>query len=698
MQVGNERNIPLSRTDVNLCPATGESSACRNARYLERLLANSPDAIISTDAEGRVVLFNEGAEQLLGYDAGSILGKPADILYPSTEAARAVMREMRNSGSGQVRSFEVELRHRSGERIPVMISASLLRDESGRAMGTVGYSKDLRPWIRAEREHRLLAVAIEQSDETIVITDREGVIQYTNPAFEKITGYSPGEAVGKTPRILWSGLHPPDFYREMWKTLAAGRVWKGDFVNRKKDGTLIEEEATISPVRGHDGSITHFVAVKRDVTAERRMEKRLRETYREMEALIGSLSSILITLDADFRVTLWNSTAEKVLGLRAGEVRGQFLRELDLSWEWTRMAEDLAKCRDTGTTFRLPDIRFEKTDGEKRFLGLGLTPIFSDDRSEFRGIILSGSDITEKLAARAQAAQSQKLEAIGQLAAGIAHEINTPMQFVGDNAQFLKESFEALASALSACRGLIAAAREGRSRPEEAARVEEEFARLDLDYLLEEIPNAIGQSQEGIARVVRIVRAMKEFSHPGVTEKTMVDLNHAIESTVTVARNEWKYVADVELHLDPSLPPVPCIPGEINQAILNIVVNAAHAIGQAKEERGDGGKGLITVTTLLDGKEAEIRIGDTGCGIPESARPKIFEPFFTTKGVGKGTGQGLSIAYNAIVKRHGGSIRFETETGKGTTFFLRLPLAGRETGAEDPESVPKEEPVGDLGS
>lgn len=696
MQVGSAQDLRLSRIEINVCPATGERSSCRNARYLEELLASSPDAIISTDVQGRVVLFNEGAERLLGYPAGSILGKTVDLLYPSAEAAKAVMRELRKSGCGQVHSREVELRHRSGEKIPVMFSASLLYDEAGKGMGTVGYSKDLRPRIRAEREHRLLAVAIEQSDETIVITDREGSIRYANPAFGKITGYSPHEAVGRNPRFLQSGFHSPDFYRTLWETLVAGKVWKGVLVNRKKDGTLIEEEASISPVRGADGSITHFVAVKRDVTAERRMEKQLQETYQTMETLIGSFSSILISLDRDFRVTLWNPTAEKVMGLRADEVRGFSLRELDLAWEWTRMDEDLARCRDTGSSFRLPDIRFEKTDGEQGFLGLGLTPIFSDYRSEFRGIILSGADITAKLAARAQAAQSQKLESIGQLAAGIAHEINTPMQFVGDNAQFLKESFETLASALSACRGLVAAAREGGACPEEAARVEEEIARLDLDYLLEEIPNAIGQSQEGIARVVKIVRAMKEFSHPGVTEKTRVDINHAIESTVTVARNEWKYVADVELHLDPSLPPVSCIPGEINQAILNIVVNAAHAIGQAKEERGDGGKGVITVTTLLDGEEAEIRIRDTGCGIPESARPKIFDPFFTTKGVGKGTGQGLTIAYNAIVKRHGGSVRFETGTGKGTTFILRLPLGGKETGPE-PESAPEEGPNGDGG-
>ncbi|MBI3300896.1 MAG: HAMP domain-containing histidine kinase [Deltaproteobacteria bacterium] len=174
--------------------------------------------------------------------------------------------------------------------------------------------------------------------------------------------------------------------------------------------------------------------------------------------------------------------------------------------------------------------------------------------------------------------------------------------------------------------------------------------------------------------MTKIVRAMKEFSHPGSEEKVETDLNRAIETTITVARNEWKYVAELATDLDSSLPPVPCLPGEFNQVILNLIINAAHAIAVVVSE-GSTSKGTITVSTRHDGDWAEIRVSDTGTGIPEAIRAKIFAPFFTTKEVGKGTGQGLAIAHSVIVDKHKGTIGFETEVGRGTTFIIRLPLA-----------------------
>ena len=197
--------------------------------------------------------------------------------------------------------------------------------------------------------------------------------------------------------------------------------------------------------------------------------------------------------------------------------------------------------------------------------------------------------------------------------------------------------------------------------------------RPNLDYLLAEIPKAVQQSLEGIGRVASIVRAMKEFSHPGTGQKSAVDLNHAIECTITVARNEWKYVAEVVTDFDPHLPPVPCLAGEFNQVILNLIINATHTIADVVGD-GSQGKGTITIRTRHAGQWAEIQVRDTGAGIPENIRNRIFEPFFTTKGVGKGTGQGLAISRSVIVDKHGGTLGFETQVGQGTTFTLRLPL------------------------
>lgn len=273
-----------------------------------------------------------------------------------------------------------------------------------------------------------------------------------------------------------------------------------------------------------------------------------------------------------------------------------------------------------------------------------------------------------------QLRQSQKLEAIGQLASGIAHEINTPTQYIGDNTRFLKDSFETIARLLHSHEELLKAVRTNSLTPEVVVRAEQILAASDLNFLFAEIPPAINQTLEGIDRVSKIVKAMKEFSHPGGKDKTPSNLNKAIECTVMVAKNEWKYVADLNLELDPDLPQVPCYLGEFNQCILSLVVNASHAIGDVVKQK-PGTKGLITVRTRREENHVEVRVTDTGTGIPEAVRPKIFEPFFTTKEVGKGTGQGLSIVYANIVKKHGGTVWFETETGKGTSFFLRLPMA-----------------------
>ena len=272
-----------------------------------------------------------------------------------------------------------------------------------------------------------------------------------------------------------------------------------------------------------------------------------------------------------------------------------------------------------------------------------------------------------------QLRQSQKLEAVGQLASGIAHEINTPIQYVADNTIFIRDSFESIQHILDNHVDLLNHARGGSPTPEMITRAQESLKKADLSYLSEQIPAAIRETLEGVDRVTKIVRAMKEFSHPGNKDKSAADLNHAIEVTATVARNEWKYIAELTLDLDRSLPPVPCFIGEFNQCILNLIVNASHAIADVVREK-PGSKGMITVRTCRDGDFVEVRVTDTGTGIPDAVRPHIFEPFFTTKGVGKGTGQGLSLVYGTIVKRHGGTVSFETGAGRGTTFILRLPV------------------------
>jgi signal transduction histidine kinase len=270
-------------------------------------------------------------------------------------------------------------------------------------------------------------------------------------------------------------------------------------------------------------------------------------------------------------------------------------------------------------------------------------------------------------------AQSEKMRSIGQLAAGIAHEINTPIQYVGDNIRFLKDAFEDIVGVLHSGTGLLAAARAGQMPAEMIRRLEADCERADLAYLMSEIPGAIQHALDGVERIARIVRAIKEFAHPGPDEKSAADLNAIIETTLTVARNEWKNVADLIVDFDPDLPPVPCHSADVGQVILNLVVNAAHAIEDAIR-KGLRVKGAITARTRRRGGWAEIQIGDNGVGIPEAIRSRIFDPFFTTKAIGRGTGQGLAICHAVIVEKHAGMIALDSKPGQGTTFTLRLPM------------------------
>ncbi len=268
-----------------------------------------------------------------------------------------------------------------------------------------------------------------------------------------------------------------------------------------------------------------------------------------------------------------------------------------------------------------------------------------------------------------------RLQMLGRLAQGIAHEINTPTQFIGDNTTFLRDSF---AEAFGLIGQLMAHLLEiqglGGPAGEAARRALDGMAETDLDYLGVEIPRAIHQSLEGVERISNIVSAMKNFSHPAADVKTLTDLHRAINTTILVSQNEWKYSATLSAEFDPNVPLVPCFPCEVSQVVLNLIVNAAHAIAASPARVAGGAFGKITVRTQLHPGEVEIAVADDGPGIPREIQQRIFEPFFTTKPVGKGTGQGLAIVHKIVIEHHGGWILFETGPDRGTTFRIFLPL------------------------
>jgi two-component system, NtrC family, sensor kinase len=299
------------------------------------------------------------------------------------------------------------------------------------------------------------------------------------------------------------------------------------------------------------------------------------------------------------------------------------------------------------------------------------------------GAILVSQDVTELKRTQVEYAAAQRLAAIGTLSAGIAHEINTPVQFVSDSVQFLREATADVMKVLdqlTALRRRVEAGAPDAELRAALAAIAASTEELDVEYLEERVPPAFDRCIDGLDRVAKIVRALKEFAHPAEAEMAVADLNRMVQTTLTIARSAYKDVASLETDFG-SLPPVRCFVGDINQVILNLVVNAAHAVGDAVGNTGE--LGTIKVTTRRDGDDAVISVADTGTGISESVAPRVFEPFFTTKGVGQGTGQGLSMAWATVKEKHGGEIRFTTEVGKGTTFFVRIPIAGLKRRGEE---------------
>jgi PAS domain S-box-containing protein len=442
------------------------------------------------------------------------------------------------------------------------------------------------------------------------------------------------------------------------------------------------------PLRDKENSITGAMEITYEISELVSVEDELRQSRELYQTVFESATDAFLILDTNLDIIDVNPSACNLYGYTCGEMHGMPLKDI-VHPDRRCVVEDLLG-RDPESRMVECECRHIAKDNHTIDIDVRATPFKIDDQHH---LLLAVRDITEKnqiekdrRAYEAQMRNDQKLRSIGELAAGIAHEINTPTQYVGDNTRFLQDSFGELSTVIDACRELLPAVKSGTVTDELVEKVEKAITETDLDFLADEIPQAITQSLEGIERVANIVRAMKEFSHPGGDNKIPIDINKAIENTITIARNEWKYVSDVELDLDESGPYINGYPADLNQALLNLVTNAAHAIGEKLGEDSTE-KGKITISTHKNNERVEIRINDTGTGIPEEIRDRVFEPFFTTKPVGKGTGQGLMITYDVVVNKHSGKLTFDSEVGVGTTFILEFPMGEESACTDEAESA-----------
>ncbi len=668
---GNPRQYVAIRSDITKQKEVEEALRSREA-FLRAITENISDLVIMRDLTYKCRYASPSYERDLGYapkelegiDSGAII-HPEDLPSVRQKAAELLQ-------DGKPRMVQGRYLHKDGSFRHVEANFSLLRNAAGVPEGYVVVSRLIDDRLAAEaalrRSESLFLALSNNIEDLMLMCDMELKFRHLSKSTYSILGYSAEELVGAHASAI---LHPNDMpfiKRSAEEIVSSGQAHTVVVRYRHRNGSWLHVEANGALLRDADGAPDGFVVVARVIEQRLEAERKLQAAHTETELFLQSIPSILIGVNSGGCITRWNLTAASTFGLEPHQVIGRRIRDCAIRWLRPDIDAEIDRWWTTSVSCRVDDLSYEK-DGTTRFLGLQVRRI-PGNHGEEPGFIVTGADITERKGLEEQLRQAQKLEAIGQLAAGIAHEINTPTQYTGDNIRFLKDSWDEIADFLTFCG-------EVREQAEEVPldlmrRFQVSFDKCDFPYLLKEIPHAIGQSLEGLQRVAKIVRGMKEFSHPGSKEKRAVDINKAIETTITVSRNEWKYSADLVTAFDNTLPLVPCHVGEFNQVILNLIVNASHAISTVAQENGH--LGTITITTRRNENWALIDVADTGGGIPEEIRSRIFEPFFTTKEVGKGTGQGLALAHSVIVNQHQGQIWFDSEVGKGSTFHIRLPL------------------------
>ena len=419
--------------------------------------------------------------------------------------------------------------------------------------------------------------------------------------------------------------------------------------------------------------------LEQHIADSRRAEAALRESEERWRTLLANSQEIVTLVNADGILSYVSPSIERWLGHKPEDVIGADAASMlhpDDSGAFR--ATFAAAAADTERRQFPVHHRVRHQDGTWHSLESTLVGLVHDPA--IGAVLVTARDVTdwvmlerERQRLDLQRRVSQRLEAVGQLAAGVAPEINTPMQFVSDSVTFLRESVDALLSLTNLYRDLLHT-EEPIDKDERRRRAAEAEDAADLDYLSERIPGAFDRTVEGIGRVTSIVKAMKRFSHAASVETTPADLNEALETTLAVCRNEYKYVADVELDLG-DLPLVTCNIGELNQVFLNLIINAAQAIGEVAD--GSARRGTIRIVTRVEHADVAVEVADDGPGIAPELQDRIYEPFFTTKEIGQGSGQGLAIARTTI-EQHGGSIECASSPGHGTTFTLRIPIQRRE--------------------
>jgi two-component system NtrC family sensor kinase len=651
----------------------------REEKNIREVVLNSlPGIFFLMNEELHLICWNKNLEVISGYSTEELTGMhPHDFFSESDKGLIAEkFREVFDCGQASV---ETQLVTKTGEIIPCFFRAS--RNSINEKPHMIATGIDLIEKYEAEKLLYQLSRAVEQSDRSIVITDTEGTIEYVNPSFLQMTGYNLEEIIGRNPLKAESNLQLPDIFGGAWETISAGGEWRGEQPNKRKDGAPFWESVSISQIKNAEDVPTHYLAVKEDITERKKTERELHKskaelivqheqlqslfqqvesTKKEWENTMDCIGDVVIQADTNDKIRRCNKALSELTGMAPHEIHGKI-------WQELLPAHGLSIPSSC-----LPGTELCHTPSGRWFV-FNSYPFTDSTINVVSGIVITLHDTTvikrftseleqayaDLKATQAKVVQQEKMASIGQLAAGVAHEINNPMGFISSNLGTLAKYIERMNDFIQAQSEAI----ETLPDKDAAEAIRTKRKALKLDYILEDGRELIKESLDGAERVRTIVKNLKSFSRVDEADCKHANINECIVSTINIVWNELKYKASLVKELG-DIPQTRCYPQQLNQVFMNLLVNASHAI----EKQGE-----ITVRTWHENGSIYAQVTDTGCGMTPEVANRIFEPFFTTKEVGKGTGLGLSITYD-IVKNHNGEITVESEPGKGTTFTVQLPV------------------------
>ncbi len=619
---------------------------------------SAPNAIVVASNDGRITFWNLAAERIFGYTASEILGQPLTTVIPERfrrEHLNALRRAASAPGSpAPVEPVEVIGLAKQGNEIPLEIHLAPCTQGGNRFF--VAVLVDITQRKEAEAKLRLQAAALEATANGIMITDPHGVIQWTNPAFTDLTGFPLEEAIGQS--IVKFGKQDDAYYQGLWKTILSGRTWRGELINRRKDGSLYHEEETITPVKSENGSITHFIAIKHDITERKQAEDVLRKSETEYRELVEHATYGIYHSGLDGHFLMVNSALVKMLGYESKDDLLKLDMAKDVYADPTARAK-LIEQQSGPDRVRVREVVWKRRD--QSHINVQLTGrAVLNAAGEFQYFEGIAEDLTERRLLEAQLRQAQKMEAVGTLTGGIAHDFNNLLSIVLTNAQIMNESL-----------------------PKDDG---------ELKVLLRDI-RAAAENGAGM------VRRLLGFSRTTPLTKHSIDMGSVVKEMSSMLRRLIPENVTVEVIADNGIKAVRADPAAVEQILLNLATNARYAM-----PRGGALSIEVSNTTVngdlhasfpwfVPGEYVLVAVTDTGTGMDEETRCKIFEPFFTTKPEGAGTGLGMAMVYG-LMKQHGGFVQVESELGSGTTMNLYFPVGDQEEVTHEHRTVTED--IADL--